>query len=249
LSSEEAVLQPDLSSRVALVTGASRGIGRAIARSLAGCGASVVAVARNTERLAAVCREIVAAGGNAIPAAADVSREVDVLRAFTLLDESFGGRLDILVNNAGIGLFGSVEEFAADAWDQVMAVNLRSAFLCSREAVRRMRPGGRGYIINVASVVGLKGYVDQGAYAASKHGVVGLTKTLAAELHGQGIKVSAICPGGVDTELIGRARPDLNRGELMQPADIAQTVLYLLSLPARATVDMIYIRRSGSTPF
>ncbi len=157
--------------------------------------------------------------------------------------------MDILVNNAGIGLFGPLEEFSLDDWERVMAVNLRSVFLCSREAILRMKPAGRGHIINISSVVGLKGYVNQGAYTASKHGVVGLTKVLAAELQPLGIKVSAVCPGGVDTELVTRARPDLDRSRLLKPEDVADTVLYLLGLPDRAAVDLIYLRRSTSAPF
>jgi 3-oxoacyl-[acyl-carrier protein] reductase len=231
------------------VTGASRGIGRAIALALGRSGATVVALARDEKRLGELVAQIAGEGGDALPVRADVSVEDDVVRAFAVLDDNFGGRLDILINNAGIGIFGSVEGFSAEDWDKVVAVNLRSAFLCSREAVGRMRRAGGGYIVNIASVVGLKGYVNQGAYTASKHGIVGLTKTLAAEVQDQGIKVSVICPGGVDTELIGQARPDLDRTVLMQPEDIARTVLFLLSLPPRATVDIISIRRSGSSPF
>jgi 3-oxoacyl-[acyl-carrier protein] reductase len=243
------LIRPDLSGQVALVTGASRGIGRCIAEAIARCGATVVALARGESQLQDVCARLEAAGGAAIPVRADVSSRDDVRRAFAVVDERLGGRLDILVNNAGIGRFGPIEEFAVEEWDLVMAVNVRGTFLCSQEAVRRMKPRQRGYIINIASVVGLKGYAQQGAYTASKHGVVGLTKTLAAEVHGTGIKVSVICPGGVDTDLVGRARPDLERRELMQPEEIAQTVLYLLALPPRATVDSIYIRRTGSVPF
>jgi len=242
-------IRPDLRDKVAMVTGASRGIGRSIAWALAKCGASVVAVARNKEQLGELCKEIDEAGGNALPAPADVSERDEVLRAFSLLDDNFGGRLDILVNNAGIGLFGPLEEFSLDDWERVMAVNLRSVFLCSREAILRMKPAGRGHIINISSVVGLKGYVNQGAYTASKHGVVGLTKVLAAELQPLGIKVSAVCPGGVDTELVTRARPDLDRSRLLKPEDVADTVLYLLGLPDRAAVDLIYLRRSTSAPF
>ena len=106
-----------------------------------------------------------------------------------------------------------------------------------------------GYIINIASVVGLKGYPNQAAYTASKHGVMGLTKTLAIEAQEHGIKVSAILPGGVDTALVRNARPDLDPSVLLQPEDIAATVMYLLNLPPRAAVDQIYIRRSTSTPF
>jgi 3-oxoacyl-[acyl-carrier protein] reductase len=106
-----------------------------------------------------------------------------------------------------------------------------------------------GAIINISSVVGFKGYPNQAAYTASKHGVVGLTKSLAAEAQEHDIRVSVILPGGVDTHLVGDARPDLDRSVLMQPEDIAQTVLYLLSLSDRAHVDQIYIRRRTSKPF
>ena len=106
-----------------------------------------------------------------------------------------------------------------------------------------------GYIINISSVVGLKGYPNQAAYTASKHGVVGLTKSLAVEAQEHGVRVSAILPGGVDTDLVGRARPDLDRSVLMQPEDIAQAVLFLLSLSDRCAIDQIYIRRRTSNPF
>jgi len=245
----ELPLKPDLTGKVAMVTGASRGIGRRIAVSLARCGAKVMALARDEEKLSELCQQIHQEGGEAFPVRADVSQREDVLHAFDEVDEAFGGRLDILINNAGIGIYGPIAEFNLEDWERVLAVNLSGTFLCCQQAVRRMEPRGKGYIINISSVVGLKGYVNQGAYTASKHGVVGLTKTLAAELHGTGIKVSVICPGGVDTDLVSRARPDLDRSVLMKPEDIAQTVLFLLALPDRATVDLIYIRRSGSTPF
>jgi 3-oxoacyl-[acyl-carrier protein] reductase len=112
-----------------------------------------------------------------------------------------------------------------------------------------MIPQKSGYIINVASVVGFKGYVNQAAYTATKHGVMGLTKVLSAEAQPHGIRTSAILPGGVDTDMVGDARPDLDRSVLLQPSDIAQTVMYLLSLSERAAIDQIYIRRRNSTPF
>jgi 3-oxoacyl-[acyl-carrier protein] reductase len=112
-----------------------------------------------------------------------------------------------------------------------------------------MEPRRRGYIINISSVVGFKGYVNQAAYAATKHGIMGLTKALALEAQPHGIRVSVVLPGGVDTELVRAARPDLDPKDLLQPDDIAQTVLYLLSLSDRAAVDQIYIRRRNSQPF
>ena len=170
------------------------------------------------------------------------------MRLFDQLKERFG-RLDVLINNAGQGRFGPVEEFSIADFDQVVAVNLRGAFLCCQHATRMMIAQRDGYIINISSVVGFKGYPNQSAYTAAKHGVMGLTKSLAAEVQKYGIRVSAVLPGGVDTDMVRAARPDLDPSVLMQPEDVAQTVMYLLSLSDRAAVDQIYIRRRGSQPF
>lgn len=234
----------DLKSQVAIVTGAGRGIGRAIARRLAGAGARVVLAARSADQLDAVAAEIRAAGGAAVPKRVDVREEPDVVALFAAIREEFG-RLDVLVNNAGIGRYGELAEFSAADFDAVMATNLRGTFLCCREAMRIMKPAGRGAIINISSVVGIKGYPNQAAYTASKHGIVGLTRSLAVEAQPHGIRVSVIMPGGVDTAMVGDARPDLNRGELLQPDDVADAVEYLLSLSGRAAVDELYIRRSA----
>ena len=242
---EETNAGPDLNGKVALVTGGGRGIGRAIALALAARGAHAFIAARSEDQLEEVARE---ARDRATPVPADVASEEDVLRLFSRIREE-KGRLDILINNAGIGAFGPVAEFDVGELDRVLAVNLRGTFLCCREALRIMAPRRSGYIINIASVVGFKGYPDQGAYTASKHGIVGLTKTLAIEAQEYGIRVSVLSPGGVDTELIGRARPDLDRSTLLKPQDIARTVLFLLGLPERAAIDEIYIRRSASTPW
>ncbi len=241
-------MRVDLEGRVALVTGAGRGIGRAICESLSRAGASVVAVARTAQQIEGVVRELVDRGGSAVAIRADVAEEGDVQVLFDQVRARFG-RLDVLINNAGQGRFGPLEEFSAADFDRVVAVNLRGTFLCCRQAARMMIAQRAGYIINISSVVGFKGYPNQSAYTAAKHGVLGLTKSLAAELHRHGVRVSAVLPGGVDTELVRAARPDLDRSALMQPDDIAQTVLYLLSLSDRAAVDQIYIRRRGSQPF
>jgi len=158
-------------------------------------------------------------------------------------------RLDVLVNNAGIGLYGPVRDFPIEDLDRVVAVNLRGTFLCCQEAMKMMVPQGSGYIINVSSVVGFKGYPNQAAYTAAKHAVMGLTKTLAVEAQKDGVRVSAILPGGVDTGMVREARPDLDPSILLAPADVAGAVLYLLSLSDRAAIDQIYIRRRTSQPF
>jgi len=238
----------DLTGKVALVTGASRGIGRAIATALGRAGAAVAAAARSEEPLRALADEVSAAGGRAVAVPADIADEDSVVALFAAIDEQLGP-VNIVINNAGIGRPGPLAEFRREDLDEILAVNVRGTFLCCRDAIQRMIPRKSGYIINVASVVGFKGYPNQAAYGASKHAVMGLTKSLAAEAHPHGIRVSAVLPGGVDTDLISAFRPDLDRSGLLLPEDVAQAVLYLLSLSDRAAVDQIYLRRRGSQPF
>ena len=235
-------------NQVALVTGAGRGIGRAVSLALARAGAHVILAARTPGQLADVERQIGAEGGKALAVPADVSDEASVIALFERVKRELG-RLDILVNNAGVGAFGPVAELPVGDLDRVLAVNVRGTFLCSREALKLMRPRRSGYVVNMASVVGFRGYANQGAYSASKHAVMGLTKSLAIEAQADGIRVSAVLPGGVDTEMIGDARPDLDRSQLLQPVDIARTVLFLLTLSEQAAIDEIYIRRRANQPF
>lgn len=238
----------ELSGRVALITGASRGIGKSIGEALARAGAHVVLVARSAGELEALRAAVVTGGGTATAIAADVSAEDDVVGVFRRVAEELG-RLDVSVHNAGIGTFGPLEDLRVEDFDRVMAVNARGTFLCCREAVRVMRSRRQGYIINVSSIVGVRGYPDQSAYAASKHAVMGLTKSLAVEAQAHGIRVSAILPGGVDTDLIREARPDIPDGELMRPEDVSQAVLFLLSLSDRTAIDEIRLRRLTSRPW
>jgi 3-oxoacyl-[acyl-carrier protein] reductase len=237
-----------LAGQVALVTGGGRGIGRAVGKALAAAGAHVVVTARTRAEIEAVAREIADAGGRATAMPMDLADEASVRAVFTAV-RARARRLDVLVNNAGIGFYGPVKDFAVEDLDRMVAVNLRGTFLCCQEAVRIMAPQKSGYIINISSVVGIKGYPEQAGYAATKHAIMGLTKSLAVEAREQGIRVSVILPGGVDTAMVREARPDLDPAILLQPEDIAQAVLYLLSLSDRAAVDEIYIRRRTSQPF
>jgi 3-oxoacyl-[acyl-carrier protein] reductase len=234
--------------KIALVTGAGRGIGRAISLALGTAGAHVIVAARTRPEIEAVAREIGQTGGVASIWPVDLSSEAGIGTLFDFIREKFG-RLDVLVNNAGIGLFGPIVEFAAADLDRLYTINVRGTFLCCQQALKLMIPQAGGYIINIASVVGFKGYPGQAGYGISKHGVIGLTKSLAVEAQPYGIRVSVVSPGGVNTDMIGEARPDLDRSVLLQPEDIAQTVMFLLSLSDQAAIDEIYIRRRASQPF
>ena len=238
----------DLSTKTAIITGAGRGIGRAIARSLAHHGANVVLAARTRAELDDTADEINASGGVAHPFVFDLVDTQSILYLFSNIVEKFGA-VDILVNNAGIGLFGKLHEFSSEDLQSLLDINIRGTYICCQEALKVMIPKRSGYIINISSVVGFKGYPNQSAYTASKHAVVGMTKSLAVEAQEHNIRASVINPGGVATDLVANARPDLDLSELMQPEDVAQVVLYLLSLSERCAVDEIYIPRRKSKPF
>jgi 3-oxoacyl-[acyl-carrier protein] reductase len=237
-----------LEGKVAVVTGASRGIGRVIALTLAHNGARVSLAAKTEAQLEAVQAEIEAMGGEAFSIPTDVSREADVIALMRATVERFG-QLDILVNNAAIGVFGPLVETSTVQWDQIMAINARGPFLTCREAIPYLRQQRRSFIINISSAVGVRGYPNQAAYSASKHALMGMTKALAKEVQQDGIRVHAVSPGGVDTQLIRQARPDLDTPVLMQPEEIADIVLFLLTRQGNAVIDEIQVRRSASTPW
>ena len=238
----------DLNGQAAIITGAGRGIGRSVALTLARSGACVSLAARTESELEAVRAEIEDMGGQAWCCPTDVSREEEVIALVRGTAARFG-RLDIVVNNAGIGVFGPLAETTTRDWDRIMAINARGPFMVCREALPYLGKQERSFIINVTSVVGFKGYRNQAAYSASKHAVMGMTKALAKEVQEQGIRVHAICPGGVDTQLVRDARPDLDPSVLMQPAEIADLVLFLVTRRGNAVVDEIYVRRAASTPW
>jgi 3-oxoacyl-[acyl-carrier protein] reductase len=240
--------QRPLEGKVAIVTGAGRGIGRSIALTLARNGARGSLAARTEAELQAVQSEIESFGGQAASFPTDVSREAEVISLVRNTVERFG-RLDILTNNAGIGIFGPLVETTTEQWDRIMAINARGPFLLCREAIPYLKKQEQAFIINIASVVGVKGYVNQAAYSASKHAVMGMTKALAKEVQGDGIRVHAICPGGVDTQLLSQARPDLDRSVLMQPEELADIVLSLVTRQGNAVIDEIHVRRAASMPW
>jgi NAD(P)-dependent dehydrogenase (short-subunit alcohol dehydrogenase family) len=236
-----------LDGKTALVTGGGRGIGRAIAYALAREGCNVAVASRTQDEIEHVAHEIenLGVGGLAIPT--DVSEPMQVER---MVKETLGsfGHIDIFVNNAGIAIFKPIFDLTLEDWDRTMAINLRGAFLCTRKVAEVMVKQRSGTIINICSSASKKTYPDQMAYVVSKHGLLGLSKCLGLELKPYGIRVHAICPGGVDTRLTADARPETDRSNWMQPEDIAHVVLMLLTQSKRATIDEIYIRRYDASP-
>jgi NAD(P)-dependent dehydrogenase (short-subunit alcohol dehydrogenase family) len=236
-----------LEGKKAIVTGGGRGIGRAIALAIAEEGCDVAIVSRTRSEIERVAGEVSMFGSQGIAIQADISEPADVKYMVDKTLNAFG-RIDILINNAGIAIFKPFLDLTLDDWDRTMAVNLRGAFLCAQETAKYMVEQESGTIVNVCSSASKKAYPNQLAYVASKHGMMGLSKTLSIELQPYGIKVYAICPGGVDTRLTADARPEVDRSEWMHPEDIAHVVLMLLTMHDRATIDEIYIRRYDSSP-
>ena len=226
----------ELKGRVALVTGASQGIGRACALELARAGAAVALAARNREKLEAVEKEIAGAGGAAASFAMDVSSEQDVQQAVKGVVARFG-RIDILVNNAGITRDQLVLRLKRADWDAVLAVNLTGAYLCIQQALGTMLKQRWGRIINIASINGQAGQPGQANYAASKAGLIGLTLSVAREVASRNITCNAVAPGYVDTEMTAGLTPELKEkmltlvplGRAGTPADVAHAVVFLAS--------------------
>ncbi|QHI70049.1 SDR family oxidoreductase [Tichowtungia aerotolerans] len=227
--------------KTALITGASRGIGAAIAQKLAGK-YRLVLTGRAEEKLADVKAVCEAKGASVQTVVADLSVPADVETLFAGVD-----RVDLLVNNAGVGIFGRIAGFSLSDWQRIQRVNVEGAFLCTQAAMKKMAAQGGGRIINISSVVGVKGYAEQAAYGASKHALIGLTKTAIEEGRDANIRVHAVCPGGVATEMVKQSRPDLTDfSAMIQPEDVADAVAYLDSLPPNITVDVIHLRRAAS---
>ena len=236
-----------LNDKKALITGAGRGIGRAIALAFAEAGCDVAVAARTTaevEDTAAQARDL---GRTAFAHTCDVgdAAAVDAMVKQALQDL---GRVDILVNNAGCTIFKPFHELTLEDWRRTLDVNLTSMFVAIQAVLPGMKARRSGRIINVSSVSGIKPIQDQSAYCAAKHGVNGLTKSLALELQGHGIAVHAICPGAVRTRLTEECMPDRDKSDWMTPEDIAHTALYLATLSPRAAVDILTVRRFGSAP-
>lgn len=237
---------PRLKDKIAIVTGSSSGIGKAIALRFGQEGAKVVVAARRLAFCEQTASQIKKQGGEAWPIQTDVADERQVERLVTDTVAQYG-RIDILVNNAGIGGGGRLAETSTEAFDQVMNVNLRGTFLCCRAGFRQMKQQGRGgVILNMSSVAGLQAWAGIGIYSASKHGIMALTESLADEGRPYHIKVSAICPGGVADELVDASPADIERSEKIDPFDVAEAAVLLSTLGKYAVIHQIVIDRLGA---
>lgn len=248
-------IQVDLSGRTAIVTGASRGIGRAIALRLAAAGAKVACVARSADKLKETVDAITAAGGTAEVCPCDVTDSAAVGKLVEDLHERWG-RLDVVVNNAGITKDTLIPRMSDEDWDAVIATNLRSVFLFTRATSLVMMRQRSGRIINMSSVSGLMGNAGQANYSASKAGIIGLTRTVAQELAGRKVTVNAVCPGFIAsemTEALGAAVLDevkkrIPAKRLGEADEVADAVLYLASDSAAYITGEVLTIDGGLTP-
>jgi 3-oxoacyl-[acyl-carrier protein] reductase len=225
-----------MKGRVGLVTGGTRGIGKAIAEELAKKGVNLVVAGRNLIAANEVAVSLSATGARVLGMKLDVSKSEEVEKVFEEIRKEFG-RLDILINNAGITKDGLLMRMKEDAWDSVMAVNLKGVFLCSREAIKDMAKQRYGRIVNITSVAAFMGNPGQANYSASKAGIVGFTKTIAREYAGRGITVNAVAPGFIETAMTDvlpeNIKEDMKKliplGRFGTVEDVASAVIYLVS--------------------
>jgi len=241
-------MSKQLASKVAIVTGASRGIGRAISIALAQESATVVLAARSTEKLQEVAGKVTKAGGKPEIVVTELTEEESIKNLVKTTNEKFS-RLDILINNAGVTHSAKLEQTSTEDWQRCISINARAPFILCREALPLLKKSQAGYIVNIASVVGVKGYPLQSAYTSSKHALRGMTISLAEELKGSNIRVHLLCPGGVDTDMVGSVRPDIPKKDLIKPEEIAELALYLVTHKGNAVIDELHIRRATSTPW
>jgi 3-oxoacyl-[acyl-carrier protein] reductase len=228
-----------LMGKIAVVTGASRGIGFAVARRLAQLGASLGVCARDAHKLAGAAKELEAEGTKVLAIAADVSQSAEI-EAFVKRIEGTLGPVDILINNAGVGHFGPVQDAAEENWDVVLDTNLKAVFLLSKAVAKGMIQRKTGHIVNIASLAGKNAFAGGAIYCASKWGLLGLTECMAEDLRTYGIRVSAICPGSVATDFSPHAGKD--SAKMLQPQDIAHAVEMIVTQEPQSFISEVLLR-------
>ena len=230
----------ELAGKVAVVTGSTRGIGRAIAEALAAAGATVAVSARREQDVSETVAAMKQNGWDVLGSACDVRRYDEVTALMAYVAEEASG-LDILVNNAGVGIFGSIAELSTESWDRVIGTNLTGVFYCSRAALPYLKKRGGGAIINISSLAGKNAFTGGAAYNASKFGLEGLSEAMMLDLRYQNIKVAYVMPGSVATEFAGRGSGDGDDWRLSSE-DVAEVVMGILAQDHRALASRVELR-------
>jgi 3-oxoacyl-[acyl-carrier protein] reductase len=233
-----------LEGKVILITGASAGIGQASARALAVEGARLVLTARRQDRLETLKKTVEALGGQAVIVSGDAREESTAIKAVKAATDAFG-RLDILINNAGMGNYKKLEDTTAAEYDELMDTNVRSTFLFTRQAVPVMRQQKSGTILMISSMAGIHGFGGESVYCMTKFAQVGFAQALDRELRESGIKVGAICPGGVKTEFAlgkGRTEKGVEQSGMLEPEDVAGVILMACTQSPKSRIIEVQMR-------
>ena len=238
----------ELADRRVVITGAGRGIGREIALVLAAHGLEEILVARSREELERTAEEVRNLGSRARVITADLA-ELESLGSVVDTIAETAERIDILVNNAGTAFAEPFESTTPEQWERVLRLNAGSPFFLTQKALPLLEKSDIPTVVNISSNLGQKGYALQSAYSASKHALAGWTKAVARELHDRGFWIFTVSPGGVETTLVTKTRPDLDTSILIDPREIAETVEFLITRSGRGSIDEITLRRSASTPW
>lgn len=241
-------MQKSLKDQVAVITGGGGGIGRAIAEKLSAEGVKIALLGGNNQEKLTSCSDSVKRFSECIALPGDLTREDFISAGVTEIAGKFG-RIDILINNAGVAQSRAFEDITLEEFDKIMAINLRTPFMLTQKVLPYLKKSPAAEIINIASVVAHAGYPLQSIYTASKHALLGMTKSIAAEYYKENIRVHAISPGGVYTDMVKISRPDLTGEGMIMPEDVADTVLFMLTHRTNAVIDEILLHRVGKEPF
>ena len=237
-----------LKNKTVLLTGAGGGIGRAAAEKLAANGLNIILFGGNNLKNLNRTREIVSKYTDCLMLPGDLTDPKFLADGVRAAADRFGG-IDILINNAGRTVNAGFEETSTEQFDRIMAINVRAPFLLTQRVIPFLRRSDCASIINIVSVVGHAGYPQQSVYTASKHALLGLTKSIAREYYREGIRVHAICPGGVFTDMVKISRPDLTPEGMIMPEEIADILWFLLANRGNAVIDEILVHRVNKEPF
>lgn len=238
-----------LDNRVVVITGAGGGIGKATAIKLAEAGANLALLGgHNISKINQTAELARSLGARVFSLPGDLTDDNFLASCIDKIFDHFG-QIDVLINNAGIAHNAPFEKTDVEVLDKIYRINVRTPFVLSQKVLPYLRLSDHAAIVNISSSLGHKGYAGQSAYAASKHALRGMSKAIANELYTEGIRVHTVCPGGVYTDMLSVARPDLSSEGMIMPDDVAETILFLLQYRTNAVIDEINIRREGKPPY